>query len=139
MNSFGLGLSPSDIGDVLEGNHAHNSMSLVSSYPSMFTGGFTSSSCNTMASVLDSSHQEQPGFPGFALYGDGGGSVVNLVQTDGIKSSIDCNNSLNGQNHDDQMKPIDSSDPTSFLWTITGGEGGEWIHPTSSMHCQFLP
>ncbi|KAI3732042.1 hypothetical protein L1987_63239 [Smallanthus sonchifolius] len=141
MNSFGLGFSTSGIGDVLEGNHAHNSMSLVSSYPSMFSGVFTSSSCNgdhTVASVLASSHQEQPGFPGFALYGDGGGSVVNLVQTDGTKSSMDCNNSLKDQNDDDQIKHVDSSDPTSFLWTISGGEAGEWIDPTSSMNCQFL-
>ncbi|KVH96809.1 dof zinc finger protein DOF1.4 [Cynara cardunculus var. scolymus] len=140
MSAFGLGFSSPDPGATVVANHAHDSISLVSSYSSMIGGGATST-CTTnpmMASFLASSLQHQPRFLGFAPYGDGGGSAVNDAQMAGTKSRMDWNNHFDGQNHNDQIKAVESSDPT-FLWnTSTGGDGGEWFDPTSNI-CSSVP
>ncbi|KAL8268216.1 hypothetical protein R6Q59_002014 [Mikania micrantha] len=105
MSSLGLGFL-SLVANV------HNSRSLVSSYPSMYSGGLTSS-CNsdhTMSSLLATCLQQQPTFLKFASYGDGVGSVVNEVQIEGPKSSTNWNNSLNGDQND-EITALESSDP----------------------------
>lgn len=140
MSSFGLGFSSSDPGATVVANHAHDSISLVSNYPSMISGGATSTCTSNpmMASFLASSLQQQPRFIGFAPYGDGGGSAVNDTQMTGsTKSRMDWNNNFNGQNHNDQIKTVESSDPT-FLWNTAGGDGGEWFDPTSNL-CSSVP
>ncbi|XP_076937021.1 dof zinc finger protein DOF4.1-like [Bidens hawaiensis] len=90
---------------------------------------------HTMSSLLASNLQQQPAYPGFAPCGDGGASHVNEVQMEIPKSRTDWINTsnLDGQNDNDQIfKALETSDPTSFLWTISGGDGGEWHDPTAS-------
>ncbi|KAJ0682238.1 putative transcription factor C2C2-Dof family [Helianthus annuus] len=127
MSSLGLGFSSSVA-------HDHNSVPVVSNYPSMFNGGLITSSFNSdhkMSSLLASNIQQQPTVQGFAPYADGGGSVVNEVQ---------MGTSLIGQNDNDQVfKGLESSDPTSFLWTLTGGDGGDqWHDPTNNISVPSL-
>lgn len=138
MSSLGLGFSSSDHG----ANYDHNSISFLSSYPSMFSVG-TSSSCTstsdpTLASLLTSSFQQQQRFMGFAPYRDGGGSLASDVQTDGTRTSTIWNNDFTCHNDSDHIKGVDSSDPSSLLWNTTGGNGGEWLDPTSNA-CSSVP
>ncbi|KAK9051694.1 hypothetical protein SSX86_028322 [Deinandra increscens subsp. villosa] len=134
MNSLGLGFSSSDPGDPIV-THAHNSVSLVSNYPrSLYSDGFASSrnnsDHNTMSSTtIPSSLHQQQTFLRFGPYGD---------QMEGPKRGTDWNNSLNGQNHNDKIKALESSDPISFLWTITGGGDEEWCDPTSNISIPSL-
>ncbi|KAJ9563038.1 hypothetical protein OSB04_008198 [Centaurea solstitialis] len=128
MGSFGLGFSSSDPSwaTVMANNHTRDSISLVSSYPSMINNGGATSTTSTSNPMM-ASFQQQPRFLGFAPYGDG------------TKSSMDSSNTFNGQNHNDQIKGAESSDPT-FLWNTAGGDGGDdqWFDPTSNI-CSSVP
>nr|GEY66973.1 DOF zinc finger protein DOF1.4-like [Tanacetum cinerariifolium] len=137
MSSLGLGFS-SDHGAI----YNHNYISFISSNPSIFSVG-SSSSCTstsdpTVAPFFDASLQQQQRFMGFAPYGDGGGLLEDDAQMDGTKTSTIWNNNITFQNDNDGIKDVDSSDPSSFLWNTASGNGGQWHDPTSNV-CSSVP
>ncbi|KAI3697878.1 hypothetical protein L6452_30977 [Arctium lappa] len=107
MSDLGLRFSPSDPGSGVVVNHSHNS----SSYPSSMFAGSTSSSTSAplMASILASGFQQQQRF-------------------------MDWSNHFQGQNNNDQLEAVASSNPNSLLWnTQTSGGGGGWFDPTNNI------
>ncbi|XP_071709454.1 dof zinc finger protein DOF1.4-like [Rutidosis leptorrhynchoides] len=151
INSTRLGFSSSDHGGqnmenlirlpVLSSDHgdtlvAHNSNSQISSYPSLFNGS-SINSCTmdpTMASDLSSSLQPQSRFIAFGTNGGHGvSSLLNNVQMEGTKGSPNWNNCFIDQSDHNQIKALESFDPSSFQWTTTGVDDGEWLDPTSNM------
>lgn len=136
MNVSGLGFSSSAPGASLVANHAQNSSLTFSNYPtSMYGGGSTCSSTSapTMASLLASSLNQQQRFMGFAAYD--GSSMVKDLKMEATQNRMDqWNNNFHGQNKDDQIEAVVSSDPNnSLLWDTTPGDGGGWLDPTNNI------
>lgn len=134
MNASGLGFSSGGTGGSLVANHDHNSNLTFSSYmnSSMYGGGSTSSSTSapTMASLLASSINQQQRFMGFASY-DGGSMGKDLKMEDSQNRMEWNNNNFHGQNKNDQIQTVVSSDANSLLWDT---EGGGWIDTTNNIN-----
>lgn len=135
MNASGLGFSSSAPGASLVASHAQNSSLTFSNYPTSMYGGSStcsSTSAPTMASLLASSLNQQQRFMGFATYD--GSSMVKDLKMEATQNRMEWNNNFHGQNKDDQIEAVVSSDPNnSLLWDTTPGDGGSWLDPTNNI------